>query len=117
MLVLRCSATVGRDKISRRYTSDLLRNKGEQEGKEQVAVYSKSGAFPRQEFHCVMHRFLSLFASLLQLTKSVQLATAADFKPNYSHFYLVTQPQFCSPFSSINASRIGRTCYSWQSSV
>lgn len=104
---------MGRDKTSRSYISDLLRNKGSQEGKEQVAVYSKSGAFPRHD--CVMHRLLSLFASLLQPTRSVQLATAADFKPNYSHFYLVTQPQFCSQFSPINASRISRTCYSWQS--
>lgn len=76
-MLLSCSGEV--KKIRRRYISDLLRNKGEQEGKEQAPVYSKSGAFPRQKFDCVMHRLLSLFASLLKLTRSVQLATAADF--------------------------------------
>lgn len=78
-------------------------------GRSKVAVYSKSGAFPRQELDCVMHRLLSLFASLLQLSRSIQLTTAADFKSNYSPFYLVKQPQFCSQFSPINASRIDRT--------
>lgn len=41
---------MGKDSISRRHILDLqLRDKGEQEGKEQAAVCSKSGASPRQE--------------------------------------------------------------------
>lgn len=53
---------MGRDSISRRHILDLLSNKAEQEGKEQVAAESKSGAFPRQEFClCYAHTSFSVY--------------------------------------------------------